>query len=94
MDKKKQVILSLRNISHSFIVKNEVKAAVSDVSLDVYDNEFLVVLGPGHSGKTVLMNVIAGIEKLVEGKIYLRGEENHGSNRSIGMVFQFLNLMP
>jgi len=94
MDKKKQVILSLRNISHSFIVKNEVKAAVSDVSLDVYDNEFLVVLGPGHSGKTVLMNVIAGIEKLVEGKIYLRGEEIHGSNRSIGMVFQSLNLMP
>jgi len=94
MDKKKQVILSLRNISQSFVVKNEVKAAVENVSLDVYDNEFLVVLGPGHCGKTVLMNVIAGIEEPVEGKIYLRDEEIHGSNRKIGMVFQSLNLMP
>lgn len=94
MDKKKQIILSLRNISQSYIVKNEVKPAVENVSLDVYDNEFLVVLGPGHCGKTVLMNVIAGIEKPVEGKIILKGEEIHGNDKRIGMVFQSLNLMP
>jgi NitT/TauT family transport system ATP-binding protein/sulfonate transport system ATP-binding protein len=94
MDKKKHVILSLRNISQSFVVKNEVKPAVEDVSLEVYDNEFLVVLGPGHCGKTVLMNVIAGIEAPVEGKKFLKGEEIEGNDRRIGMVFQTLNLMP
>lgn len=94
MDKKKQVILSLKNISQSFVVKDEVKPAVENVSLDVYDNEFLVVLGPGHCGKTVLMNVIAGIEKPIEGQIFLKGEEIHGNDRRIGMVFQSLNLMP
>ena len=67
MDTKKQVILKLANISQSYVVKDDVKAAVDNVSLEVYKNEFLVVLGPGHCGKTVLMNIIAGIEKPVDG---------------------------
>ena len=53
-----------------------------------------VILGPGYCGKTVLMNMIAGLEKPVGGKIYLDGEEIHGSDSRIGMVFQSLNLMP
>ena len=64
------------------------------MSFEIYDNEFLVLLGPGHCGKTVLMNLIAGLEHPVGGKIWLDGEEIHGSDRRIGMVFQSLNLMP
>jgi len=94
MDEKKQVILRLANISQSYVVKDDVKPAVDDVSLEVYKNEFLVVLGPGHCGKTVLMNIIAGIENPVDGKLYLEGKEIHGSNKKIGMVFQTMNLMP
>lgn len=60
MDSKK-VKLRLEGISQSFIVKNEVADAVIDINLDVYDNEFLVVLGPGRCGKTVLLNMIAGL---------------------------------
>ena len=62
--------------------------------MEVRDNEFLVVLGPGHCGKSVLMNIIAGLEKPSSGKVYLEGEEIHGSDKRIGMVFQTLNLMP
>ena len=58
----KKVKLRLEHISQSYIVKNEVSDAVVDVSLDVYDNEFLVILGPGRCGKTVLLNMIAGLE--------------------------------
>ena len=47
----KKVKLRLEHISQSYIVKNEVSDAVVDVSLDVYDNEFLVILGPGRCGK-------------------------------------------
>ena len=65
-----------------------------DVSLDVYDNEFLVILGPGRCGKTVLLNMIAGLEKPVDGSLFLDGEEIHGSDERIGMVFQKLALMP
>ena len=94
MDEKKKAILRLENICQSYVVKDEVKDAVDNVSLEVYDNEFLVVLGPGHCGKTVLMNMIAGLEKPVGGKIFLDGEEIRGSDKRIGMVFQSLNLMP
>ena len=70
----KKVKLRLEHISQSYIVKNEVSDAVVDVSLDVYDNEFLVILGPGRCGKTVLLNMIAGLEKPVDGSLFLDGE--------------------
>lgn len=94
MDEKNKVILKLENICQSFIVNDEVKQVVDDVSMEVRDNEFLVVLGPGHCGKTVLMNIIAGLAKPRSGKVYLDGEELYGSDERIGMVFQSLNLMP
>lgn len=79
----KKVKLRLEHISQSYIVKNEVSDAVVDVSLDVYDNEFLVILGPGRCGKTVLLNMIAGLEKPVDGSLFLDGEEIHGSDERI-----------
>lgn len=91
---RQKVKLRLEHISQSYIVKNEVSDAVVDVSLDVYDNEFLVILGPGRCGKTVLLNMIAGLEKPVDGSLFLDGEEIHGSDERIGMVFQKLALMP
>ena len=94
VDEKNKVILKLENISQGFIVNDDVKQVVDNVSMEVRDNEFLVVLGPGHCGKTVLMNIIAGLEKPKAGKVYLDGEELHGSDERIGMVFQSLNLMP
>ena len=94
MDKKDKIILKLEDINQGFIVKDDVKQVVDNVSMEVRDNEFLVVLGPGHCGKSVLMNIIAGLEKPSSGKVYLDGEEIHGSDKRIGMVFQTLNLMP
>jgi NitT/TauT family transport system ATP-binding protein len=93
MDKKK-VRLRLENISQSYVVKNEVRDAVSNITLDVYDNEFLVILGPGHCGKSVLLNIIGGLEKPVAGNLYLDGERVVGSDKRISMVFQKLALMP
>ena len=77
MDEKK-ISLKLKHISQSYIVDNKVFDAVVDVSLDVYKSEFLVVLGPGRCGKTVLLNMIAGLEKPV-----LLSERN--SRTKIGM---------
>ncbi|MDR1626588.1 MAG: ABC transporter ATP-binding protein [Spirochaetia bacterium] len=93
MDEKK-IRLRLEHISQSYVVKNEVRCAVDDVTLDVYDNEFLVVLGPGHCGKSVLLNIIAGIEKPVAGQMFLDGGRLLKSDERIGMVFQKLALMP
>lgn len=93
MDKKK-IKLRLENISQSYVVNNEVRDAVTNISLDVYDNEFLVILGPGHCGKSVLLNIIAGLEKPISGNLYLDGEKLQGSDKRISMVFQRLALMP
>ncbi len=90
----KKVKLKLENISQSYVVNNQVRHAVENVSLEVYDNEFLVVLGPGHCGKSVLLNIVGGIENPVSGGLYLDGEKIVGSDKRIGMVFQNLALMP
>lgn len=93
MDKKK-IKLKLENVSQSYVVKNEVRDAVSNISLEVYDNEFLVILGPGQCGKSVLLNIIGGLEKPISGNLYLDGDKLQGSDKRISMVFQRLALMP
>jgi NitT/TauT family transport system ATP-binding protein len=93
MDKKKSK-LKLENIFQSYVVNNEVSDAVSNISLEVYDNEFLVLLGPGHCGKSVLLNIIGGLEKPTNGHLYIDGEKLEGSDKRISMVFQKLALMP
>lgn len=93
MDSKK-IRLKIEKIAQSYIVNNTVFDAIHDISLDVYDREFLVILGPGYCGKTVLLNIIGGLEAPVEGSIYLDGEKMTGTDNRIGMVFQKLALMP
>ena len=86
--------LSLRHISQRYVVDDKVMDALRDISLDVYDNEFLVILGPGHCGKSVLLNIIGGLEKPAAGQVEIDGEPVSGSDSRIAMVFQKLALMP
>lgn len=91
----KEVKLTLKNVSKGYVVGNSVFSAVNNVSLDVYDNEFLVLLGPGRCGKTVLLNMLAGLEAPTFGDIILEGDRINGkSDPRVGMVFQELALMP
>ncbi|HJB20142.1 MAG TPA: ABC transporter ATP-binding protein [Candidatus Fournierella merdavium] len=90
----KKIKLSLEHISQSYILNNKAFDAVQDVNFDVYDNEFLVILGPGYCGKTVLLNILSGLEAPVEGTVRLDGEVITGSDPRIGMVFQKTSLLP
>lgn len=75
--------LEVKNLSKAFSVRNEIFEAVENVSLEVRENEFLVILGPGQCGKSVLLNMISGLEKPTSGKIkYSRPD------KKIGFVFQ------
>jgi len=89
-----KIKLELENISKSYKVKKKDFLVVDNISLEVCKNEFLVLLGPGLSGKTVLLNIIAGIEEPSSGKIFLDGEQIYGTHRSICMVFQKIGLLP
>ena len=89
-----KVKLQIKNLRKVFQGKNGDTVAVDGVSFDVYDNEFLVLRGPGQSGKTVMLNMIAGLETPTEGEIILDGEHVKGHDRKIGMVLQKTALMP
>ena len=78
-------------------------SALREVSLDIYEGEFLVVLGPSGSGKSTLLNIIGGIDTPTSGRLAFHGQELSAFSESqltryrrnhIGFVFQFYNLMP
>ncbi|HYB86778.1 MAG TPA: sn-glycerol-3-phosphate ABC transporter ATP-binding protein UgpC [Streptosporangiaceae bacterium] len=71
--------------------------AVSDVSLEVPDGEFLVLVGPSGCGKTTALRLIAGLEKATSGTITIGTEVVNGispRDRDIAMVFQNYALYP
>lgn len=88
MENQHRIKMSLKDISKSYYSRKETIAAVNNVSLDVYENEFLVLLGPGQCGKTVLLNIIAGLETATTGSMLYEGKELKGVNDGIGLVFQ------
>jgi len=81
--------IECRKISKVFIQKGKQRVHVlEDISLEVRDNEFLVLLGPGQSGKSTLLRIIAGLETPSEGTARLDGREVTGPGPDRGLVFQ------
>lgn len=68
--------------------------ALSDVSFDVTDGEFVCVVGPSGCGKTTLFRIIAGLEQPTEGRVALDGETLDGPTTDLGLVFQEYHLFP
>src|SRR5690625_1561913 len=87
--------LTVKNLTTIF-PRGHVRA-VDDVSLDVPDGEFLVLLGPSGSGKSTLMRTIAGLEHPSAGTIHIDGKLANNDpprKRNIAMVFQSYALYP
>jgi ABC-type nitrate/sulfonate/bicarbonate transport system ATPase subunit len=85
--------MEIKNISKIFFGPKGYFIAIQDVGFEVRDGEFLVILGPGHCGKTVLLNIIAGLEEKTGGQVLYDGIAMDGINPGISMVFQKLALM-
>jgi multiple sugar transport system ATP-binding protein len=85
--------VSIRQVNKLF---GEVRA-VNDVSLDIHDGEFLVLLGPSGCGKTTLLRMIAGLETPTSGEIVIGDRVVNfvpPKDRDIAMVFQNYALYP
>jgi len=82
------LILQAKNISKTFFSKGRDLDAINDVSIDVSNNEFLIVLGPGQCGKTVFLNILCGLIKPTFGEITLSGKPVNGPDPRFGFIFQ------
>ncbi|MBQ2072495.1 MAG: ABC transporter ATP-binding protein [Oscillospiraceae bacterium] len=86
-------IIELKNVSKSF----DGQKVLDNVSLDIYDNEFLTLLGPSGCGKTTTLRIIAGFETPDAGSLFFLGEDIASlppHRRSVNTVFQRYALFP
>lgn len=89
----KDIILSIKNVDKYY---GDFKA-LTNLSLDVYQGEFLTLLGPSGCGKTTVLRSIAGFENISKGDIVLMGKsivEDQPNARSVNTVFQNYALFP
>jgi multiple sugar transport system ATP-binding protein len=85
--------VKLENVTKRF---GEV-VAVNNFTLDIQDREFVVLVGPSGCGKTTTLRMIAGLEEVTDGKIYIDGRlvnDVPPKDRDIAMVFQNYALYP
>src|SRR3982075_2761161 len=85
--------VALRNVFKSY----DDVVAVSNISLDIPNHEFVVLVGPSGCGKSTTLRMIAGLEEISAGEIYIDGEVVNDvppKDRDIAMVFQNYALYP
>lgn len=96
-------LFAIRNLTK--VYQNDAIAvhALRGVDLDLYEGEFVVLLGPSGSGKSTLLNILGGLDIPTGGQVLYRGvnlgdldERKRTAYRreTIGYVFQFYNLIP
>lgn len=81
----------------SRIYPGNTEASVSDLSLDIKDGEFLVLVGPSGCGKSTTLRMLAGLEEVNKGKIFIGDKDvttMQPKDRDIAMVFQNYALYP
>ena len=86
-------MIKIRNVKKSF---GSVQV-LDDFSLTIRPGEFLTILGSSGCGKTTLLRLIAGLELVDEGKIYIQDEDVtnvEANQRDVNMVFQSYALFP
>ena len=95
--------ISFEDVTKEYQMGGEKVLAANGVSFEMEQGELAVVLGPSGAGKTTILNLLGGMDKVTSGKIVVGGKEITGlSGRElteyrrldVGFVFQFYNLMP
>jgi putative ABC transport system ATP-binding protein len=98
-----EALIQLRDVVKVYQMGRREFVALKGVTLDIYDGEFVSIVGPSGSGKSTILNMITGIAKPTSGRVWVGGvaidrlSENElakwrGDN--VGIVFQFFQLLP
>ncbi len=103
MDPNGRVMLKTQDLIKQFRQYDSVVTAVDRVNFEVYEGEFVAIMGESGSGKSTLLHLMAGLERPNSGRIFIRGNEITAMSPDdlavfrgnfIGMVFQSHNLIP
>ena len=103
LDEDKKVLCSLHDITKEYPSGDGVLQVLKGINLDVYEHEFVVVLGESGCGKSTMMNIIGGMDYLTSGTLTIEGKDySHPDDASltafrreyVGFIFQSYNLMP
>ncbi|KJS40126.1 MAG: ABC transporter ATPase [Roseovarius sp. BRH_c41] len=87
-------ILTLDKVSQSYGTGAHASHVLNDINLDVQEGEFLVLLGFSGTGKTTLINLMAGLETPTKGKVTFKGAPITEPTPERGVIFQSYSLMP
>ncbi len=99
----RRVVFQARGLSKTYVMGEIEVHALRDVNLDIYEGEFVVLLGPSGSGKSTLLNILGGLDAPTGGRARWRDHELVGAGDAeltryrrehVGFVFQFYNLIP
>ncbi|OUP20283.1 ABC transporter [Lachnoclostridium sp. An196] len=102
MGKAREPVIQVKNLYKIFRVGNSKVRALNGVDLTIYRGEFCAIVGTSGSGKSTMLNMLAGLEKPTKGEVIVAGEhlENMTENQlvrfrreKIGFIFQSFNLL-
>jgi len=86
--------LTIKNLHHTYFTKTSATTALSDITLDVKEGEFISFLGPSGCGKTTLLSIIAGLINPTGGSVLLENQPIKTSQNDIGYMLQQDYLFP
>lgn len=98
-----KTIVRVENLTKSYETGGKIRKVLNDVTLDIHEGEFFVLLGKSGSGKSTLLNLISAIDTADTGQIIVNDigitslterEQTLFRRDNIGIVFQFFNLIP
>src|SRR5215211_4728140 len=96
-------IIHLENITKNYFLGRQVIEVLKGISLDIFKNEYVALMGPSGSGKSTLMNILGCLDTPTTGNYILNGQDVSRMadndladvrNQEIGFVFQQFNLLP
>ena len=102
MEKTREPAIQVKNLYKIFRVGNEKVRALNGVDLTIYKGEFCAIVGTSGSGKSTMLDMLAGLEKPTKGEVIVAGEHLEKMNENqlvkfrrehVGFIFQSFNLL-